>query len=99
LDFFSKITNITLTSETGKVINIDTSTDFQMYDEVRKDEEGNKICSRNCWDYDKCLKRNTKGMVACFRKNESICHYCINESNCKNASNTMFLCTKYERRI
>jgi hypothetical protein len=58
----------------------------------------NKVCSKDCWNYADCLKRDTEGMIACFKKNESLCHYCKKELNCKVAGNSCFICTMYEKR-
>lgn len=83
--------------KTGEIFCKGDASDIKITSKV-KDEQVNKICNNECWDYDNCLKRNTIGMVACYKKNESLCHYCIKETNCNLASNTCGLCTGFERK-
>ncbi|PNX47241.1 MAG: hypothetical protein BV457_06080 [Thermoplasmata archaeon M9B1D] len=56
----------------------------------------NKICF-DCWNYDTCNKRNTANMELCFKKTESICHYCLKENNCKLKSNSTKICTAFNK--
>jgi hypothetical protein len=83
--------------KTGEIFSEGDASDIKMTYKT-KEERVNKICSKECWNYDNCLKRNTIGMVACFKKNESLCHYCINEEKCKNSSTTTKICTMFEKR-
>ena len=50
---------------------------------------------KGCWNYKKCEKKHNPNLVLCFKKNESICRYCVYEDTCRNASNTMGLCSEF----
>lgn len=56
------------------------------------------ICDKNCWHYKDCKKKNNINIVACFKKNESICHYCKLENNCKNSIKLMIICSNFIKR-
>lgn len=51
---------------------------------------------KGCWNYE---KENNPKLYYCFRKNESLCHYCIKENLCKEVSNTMMICTEFEEEV
>jgi hypothetical protein len=82
--------------KTGEIFNEGDASDIKTTYKTK--EQVNKICSFECWNYDNCPKRNTIGIVVCFKKNESLCHYCIKEEKCKNSSNTTKICTMFEKR-
>jgi len=83
--------------KTGEIFSEGDSSDIKIKYKANE-EQINKICSKECWNYDNCPKRNTIGMVACFKKNENLCHYCIKEEKCNNSSNTNKICTLFEKR-
>lgn len=53
---------------------------------------------KGCWNYKNCENRNNQQLVICFKKNESICHYCLKETTCQNASNSMCICSEIRRK-
>ena len=53
---------------------------------------------KGCWNYQNCEKKDNSELYYCFRKNESICHYCAKEYICKKADNTMAMCTEFVRK-
>ena len=50
-----------------------------------------------CWNYKQCEKKDDLKLYYCFRKNESVCHYCKYENTCKKACNTMVLCSEWRK--
>lgn len=56
----------------------------------------NKICV-DCWNKENCTNKHRQDLIACFKKNISICYYCIRKNNCHLYSNIMGFCTSFQK--
>lgn len=50
-----------------------------------------------CWNYKKCPNKDKVDLVACFKKSETICHYCKKENRCDRACRVMVICSDFEK--
>ena len=53
---------------------------------------------KGCWNYDKCENKDNPKLILCFKRHESICHYCLKENTCKDACIGMCLCSEINKK-